>query len=214
MSRKTVYIIRDDVNHPKEVIDPVMERVFDADRWNVVLTDRARDLVEHAAEADLAMWFTNGRPEGEANLSVEEQGVIVDRVKAGMGMLFVHAGLVLIEEDSPFYAELNSGRFIEHSPHHVPVTTVPARSIEHPVIRGIEAFTATDEHYYCQVDTSRTDVLLLSTSKHVTAAGGWAHSVGQGRVVALTPGHTTDALGNPQMVQLMKNGSDWAIGLI
>ncbi len=143
----------------------------------------------------------------------EEQRQIVSKVSSGMGIMFIHAGLVLIEPDSPFYTELNSGRFVEHSPVHVPVTNTPALSFKHPITEGIEAFVASDEHYYCQLDAARTDIILFSTSRYVTAAGGWAHKVGAGRVVALTPGHTTDALANPQMIQLMRNGAGWAIGL-
>ncbi|WP_042166706.1 ThuA domain-containing protein [Paenibacillus gorillae] len=209
--KSKVYIIRDDINHPKEVIDPVMEKVFDEERWEVILTDRARDLIETEGAADLTLFFTNGRPEGEENLTPEEQLQIVQQVRSGMGMMFIHAGLVLIEPDSPFYMELNSGRFVEHSPHHVEVTNNPATSFKHPIIEGIEPFTVLDEHYYCQVDTTRTDVILFSTSQHVTAAGGWAHGVGTGKVVALTPGHNPEALGDPQMIQLMKNGANWAV---
>ncbi|MFF2091242.1 ThuA domain-containing protein [Paenibacillus sp. NPDC058174] len=209
--KSKVYIIRDDINHPKEVIDPVMEKVFDAERWEVILTDRARDLIETGEAADLTLFFTNGRPEGEENLTPEEQLQIVQKVRSGMGMMFIHAGLVLIEPDSPFYMELNSGRFVEHSPYHVEVTNNPVTSYKHPIIEGIEPFTVLDEHYYCQVDTTRTDVILFSTSQHVTAAGGWAHGVGAGKVVALTPGHNPEALGHPQMIQLMKNGADWAV---
>ncbi|MFB9279449.1 ThuA domain-containing protein [Cohnella cellulosilytica] len=208
--KSRVYIIRDDINHPKEVIDPVMEKVFDAERWEVILTDRARDLIETEASVDLALFFTNGRPEGETNMTPDEQRQIVRKVRDGMGMMFIHAGLVLIEPDSPFYVELNSGRFVEHSPHHVAVTNNPATSFKHPMIEGIEPFVAIDEHYYCQVDTTKTDVILFSTSQHLTAVGGWAHQVGNGKVVALTPGHNPEALGHPQMIQLMKNGADWA----
>jgi len=208
--KSLVYIIRDDYNHPKEVIDPVMEKVFDKEQWEVVLTDRARDLIETAASVDLALFFTNGRPAGESNITVDEQQQIVQMVSSGMGIMFIHAGLVLIEPDSPFYVELNSGRFVEHSPHHVEVTNNPVTSFKHPIIEGIEPFVALDEHYYCQVDTTKTDVILFSTSQHVTAAGGWAHKVDAGKVVALTPGHNPEALGHPQMIQLMKNAVDWA----
>ncbi|WP_171684714.1 ThuA domain-containing protein [Paenibacillus planticolens] len=209
--KSLVYIIRDDYNHPKEVIDPVMARVFDEEQWEVVLTDRTRDLIETESAVDLVMFFTNGRPAGETNMTPDEQRQIVRKVKGGMGIMFIHAGLVLIEPDSPFYVELNSGRFVEHSPHHVEVTNNPAASFKHPITEGVEAFMAIDEHYYCQVDTTRTDVILFSTSQHVTAAGGWAHRADAGKVVALTPGHNPEALGHPQMIQLMKNGADWAV---
>jgi type 1 glutamine amidotransferase len=207
---KTVYVIRDDIYHPKEMIDPQVEMVFDRSEWKVVLTDRLRDVLESEEQIDLTMLFTVGRPDGESDIKYEEQSRIVDKVKAGMGIMFVHAGLVLIEADSPFYSELNSGRFLGHSHNHVPVDNVPIRNVSHPVLDGITGFTAMDEHYYCQIDIARTDMLMLSTSEVVTAIGAWAHSVGKGKVVGMTPGHTTEALGNPQMIRLMQNAANWA----
>jgi uncharacterized protein len=207
---KTVYVIRDDIYHPKEVIDPQIEKVFDQREWNVVLTDRLRDVLESSEQIDLTMLLTVGRPDGESDITHEEQSRIVAKVKDGMGVMFVHAGLVLIEADSPFYSELNSGRFIGHSHNHVPVENVPIRNVSHPVLDGITGFTAMDEHYYCNIDIAKTDMLMLSTSEAVTAVGAWAHTVGKGKVVGLTPGHTTEALGNPQMIRLMQNASSWA----
>jgi uncharacterized protein len=209
---RTVYIIRHDIYHPKELIDPQMEKVFDRKHWNVVLTERIRDVLEADEPIDLLVLLTVGRPDGEAEIGYDEQSGIVSRVKEGMGIMFVHAGLVLIEADSPFYADLNSGRFIGHSHNHVPVENVPIRNVSHPILDGIEGFTAMDEHYYCQIDIGNTDMLMLSTSEAVTAVGAWAHAVGNGRVVGLTPGHTEAALGNPQMIRLLKNASKWAVG--
>jgi type 1 glutamine amidotransferase len=34
--------------------------------------------------------------------------------------------------------------------------------------------------------------------------------VGKGKVVGMTPGHTTEALGDPQMIRLMQNAANWA----
>ncbi|WP_336772090.1 ThuA domain-containing protein [Paenibacillus sp. MMO-58] len=208
--KKTVCIIRDDMYHPKELIDPQMEKVFDREVWNVVLSNRLRDAIDSSDSIDLLVMLTVGRPDGEGDITFDEQEQVISRVKDGMGILFVHAGLVLIEEDSPFYKTLNSGRFIGHSHNHVPVENVPIRNVTNPILEGVEPFTVMDEHYYCQVNIARTDMLMLSTSEAVTAAGGWAHSFGKGKVVGLTPGHTEEALGNPQMIQLLKNASNWA----
>jgi type 1 glutamine amidotransferase len=207
---KTVYVIRDDMYHPKELIDPQIEKVFDRLQWNVVLTNRLRDVLETKEHVDLTLLLTVGRPDGEADISYEEQSRIVDKVRAGMGIMFVHAGLVLIEADSPFYTELNSGRFIGHSHDHVPVKNDMIRNVSHPILSGVSGFTAMDEHYYCQINAAGTDMLMMSTSEFITCAGAWAHTVGNGKVVGMTPGHTTEALGNPQMIRLMQNAADWA----
>lgn len=209
--KKTVYVIRDDIYHPKEIIDPALESVLDSHKWRVVRTDRVRDLLETEEPVHLVIFFTNGRPPGETDLSYAEQDQIVERVQSGMGIMFIHAGLVLIEPDSPFYLKLNSGRFISHSPDHVAVTSVPVRNLSHPVLKGITSFTVMDEHYYCQIETANTDLLLLSTSKYVTTAGAWAHSVGDGRVVGMIPGHTKEALSDIQFIRLLQNAAFWCV---
>lgn len=207
MKRQAV-IIWHDYYHPKEVLASLVEKAFPSEAWDVRKTERARDLLESEERPELAVFFTNGRPQGESDLSFEEQARIAEMVREGMGILFYHAGLVLIPEDGPFYQELNSGRFVHH-PEQCDVTVAPLRNVRHPVTEGVSAFRQNDEHYFIQVDVARTNLLACATSKHLTAASVWCHDHGEGRVGGISQGHTFEMQNDANMVKLFSNAIRW-----
>jgi type 1 glutamine amidotransferase len=206
--KKQAVVIWNDFYHPKEVLTTAVEKLFPTTDWEVRKTERARDLLELPERPDLAVFYTNGRPEGETDLTCEEQALIVDQVKNGMGILFYHAGLVLIPEDSPFYQELNSGRFVHH-PEQCDVTVTPLRNVRHPVTEGVNVFRQNDEHYFCQVDVARTNLLACATSGYLTSASVWCHNYGSGRVVGISQGHTLEMQNDADMLRLTSNALSW-----
>jgi type 1 glutamine amidotransferase len=213
MSR-AVWVVRHDEYHPRAVVDPAVAAVFGGSDWRLQATERARDLLEAGGAADLAVFFANGRAAGEPPLSRAEEQALARLVERGMGMLRIHAGLVLIEADSPLQQRLNTGRFISHPRHQdaveFRVDYAPLRQSTHPVLAGVGPFGGQDEHYWCQLDAARTDLLLTSTSAVGTGAAGWAHQASLGRVVSLTPGHTAGIIAHPMMLKLIDNAARWA----
>lgn len=205
--KKQVVIIWNDFYHPKEVIAPAVQKLF-AEGWEVTTTERLRDLIEMEKSPDLAILYTNGRPDGEADITFEEQELVIEKVEAGMGILFYHAGLVLIDEQSPFYVKLNSGRFVHH-PEQTSVTVTPLLNVDHPITRGIQPFTQKDEHYFCQVEITRTNLLACATSVDITAASVWCHAYGSGKVAAISQGHTLEMQNDPEMLKLATNTINW-----
>lgn len=208
---KQVYIIWNDGWHPQKDIEPAVSEIFKGDDWETVKTERARDLLEPGVSPDLAIFYTNGRPAGETDLTNEEQKKIADKVEAGMGILFIHAGLTIIEPDSVFYQELNSGRFVSHPPK-CDVTMTPVAGLNHPILEGIAPFTNFDEHYYCPMFPDRTQVLMCASSENSVTAGMWCHSFGKGRVASITQGHTLEMQTDPEMVKLVRNAACWLTG--
>jgi type 1 glutamine amidotransferase len=206
--KKHAVVIWNDFYHPKEVIRIALEKLLPFADWEVTATERARDLVEADDRPDLAIFYTNGRPDGETDLTASEQAVVVEQVKQGMGVLFYHAGLVLIAEDSPFYTELNAGRFVHH-PEQCQVSVAPLAHVRHPIVEGVEPFTQRDEHYYCQVDVTRTRLLACATSQHLTSASVWCHDYGRGRVAGISQGHTEEMQNDPGMLRLTANAISW-----
>lgn len=206
--KKSVLIVWNDFYHPKEVLATAVDKLFPAAEWEVSKTERIRDLLELSRRPDLTVLFTNGRPEGETDLSFAEQALIVDQVRGGMGILFYHAGLVLIDEKSPFNRELGSGRFVHH-PEQSDVTVSPLMSARHPITEGVAVFCQNDEHYFCQVDVTRTQLLACATSVHLTSASVWCHDFGQGRVVGISQGHTLEMQNDPEMLKLTANAVHW-----
>ncbi len=56
--------------------------------------------------------------------------------------------------------------------------------------------------------TRRT--LATTQSQHGEQVGVWAHECGNGRVVGITPGHTTEVLLSDGMLRLLRNAVNWA----
>ena len=206
---KAICVILDDRYHPKETYRQVTEELFGRGDWVLRTTESIRDLCGLEKKPDLALNFTGGRPEGSPALSAEEQQVLVRAVEAGMGMLYVHAGLTLIEPDSPIF-RLARGRFVSHPPEHLPVRCGPIPGISHPIMEGVAPFAALDEHYFCQTAIEGSQPFLCTLSQHGSEVGGWAHVQGAGRVACLTPGHTAGML--EQMRRLIANAANWCIG--
>lgn len=206
--KKSVMVIWNDIYHPSSVIQTSLHKIFCPNEWDVTCTERARDLLEDDVRPDLAVFYTNGRPKGETDLTYAEQDRIAEKVEAGMGILFYHAGLVLIEPDSPFYTRLNSGRFVHH-PEQCDVTVTPLGNVRHPITQGVQPFTQNDEHYFCTVDVSRTNVLACASSPSITAVGAWCHTCGRGRVAGITQGHTLEMQNDPNMIRLACNAVQW-----
>lgn len=210
MILKKVLVIRDDFYHPKENIDPILRDVFPEREWEMILTDRVRYILENKAVGfDVVVFFTNGIPKGEAYITYEQQDEIVSLVEVGMGIMFVHAGVVLIEADSPFYQKLHSGRFIAHSDEHVLVKTEAIRNINHPIIKNVKPIIGMDEHYFCTVNVDKVDMLMMSSSEEITSVGAWCSQIGKGKSFSIVPGHTEEALHSKEMLRVLKNAVAW-----
>lgn len=200
-------VIWDDPYHPKEVYRDIVDAVFGGPQWKLQTSCDARDLLR-GETPDLAVSLAVGRAQGEAELSEQEQAQVADLVRGGMGMLFLHAGLACIADDTPFFG-LALGRFASHPKGEQVVNCRAMPGIEHPVLRGVEPFAAQDEAYFCKVDLSRAQPFFAAQSAAGTEVAGWTQTFGAGRTCALTPGHTPEML--HKMEQLLKNAAAWCV---
>lgn len=216
--RKTAYIVWHDFYHPKDALEPLVERIFDETKWNVIKTQHLSDILKAETRPDLLMFYSAGKNADETPATMQEQEQVVHMVKQGTGVLFAHAGMVWGTLDCPFAKELNCGVFFSHPDRkgenlvhaeQCNVTTVPLAGGSHPVINGVEAFGGIDEHYFVGMDVSRTNLLACASSEHGVTVGVWAHSYGKGKVVCIAQGHTPEVVMNPNMITLQKNAIDW-----
>ena len=208
---KKVCIVRDDYYHPREVIDPFFDKVFsEQEQYEVRLTDNLREALKE--EVDLLILANTGRNDSQEGVTFELRSEVAERVKQGMGMIFFHSGTVLIEKEDDFYQKLNSGRFITHSDGHVIVRTSAIRNVEeHPLLHDVGPIEGTDEHYFCEVDERKVDILMISTSRCGSSVGAWCSEYGLGRIVVSLPGHTPEILENQNLVRFIKNAVEWSI---
>ena len=143
-------------------------------------------------------------------------------VRAGGGFLALHAGTafwhgaVPIREPDRFtgpnedYLRLIGASFAGHPPR-CEVTVYPVA--EHPVTRGVSAFTVRDEHYHLENLTPDMEVVLKSRSE---AGGeqiaGYTRTLGKGRLCVLTPGHHVTVWQHTAFRTLLRNAIDWCGG--
>lgn len=204
---KRVLVIWDDPYHPEETYREFVTAVFPAPQWRLRTTHSARELLRGEAP-ELAVCLSVGRAQGDTDLSPQEQAAVAALVDKGMGMLFLHAGLACIADETPLF-DLALGRFASHPAGEQRVACRAIPGVAHPVLRGVDAFAAEDEAYFCKVDLARAQPFLAAQSAAGTEIAGWTQTYGAGRTCALTPGHSPEML--QKMERLVKNAAAWCV---
>jgi type 1 glutamine amidotransferase len=203
--KKSVLVIWHDKWHPDTTYEAMINELFGL--WDLK-TDKSMLTLANAEKApDFAILLSSALPR-EEYLSFEEQKAICRMAENGMGLLYIHAGLTRIQEDSPMFG-LARARFIMHPEGQPPVYNCAMPGISHPVMDGVAPFEAPDEHYFCYVDVEKTQPFMVSRSKHGTEIGGWAHEYGKGRVCCLGAGHTAEAV--DKMKPLIISAAAWCL---
>jgi uncharacterized protein len=142
------------------------------------------------------VWMTN-----------EQQQAVVEFVDRGGGFLNLHNSLGLYPADGP-YLQLARGKYIGHGP--LERFLVEPVVADHPITRGIPAFSVADEQHTPVVDLSRVTQLFRSTSDSgVEGVAGWIYEPGHGRLCHLANGHTRDALQHPTYQRVIRNALQW-----
>ena len=207
---KKICIVRDDYYHPREVVDPFFDKVFLNQQYQVTKTDHLKEALSQ--DIDLLILANTGRNDSQEGVTVELREAVAQRVEQGMGMIFFHSGTVLIEKEDAFFQKLNSGRFITHSDGHVNVRTSVIRNVkEHPLLENVGTIEGMDEHYFCEVDERKVDILMISSSDCGSSVGAWCSEYGLGKVVVSLPGHTPAILEDKNLLTFIKNAVQWTL---
>lgn len=206
---KTVLIVWDDYYHPEANYREAVRKSFEENEmWEVIKTHHIRDLLKMEKRPDLCINFTVGIPQGEPELTQKEEEQMKAMVEGGMGMMFIHAGLACIRDNTPLFT-VARGRFASHPEPHYEVYCTGLPGNRHPVMNGVEPFQTADEHYFCKIDIENVTPFMTALSDAGTEIAGWSHILGKGRVCCLTPGHN-----HPMMIKMrpvMENAARWCI---
>lgn len=153
-------------------------------------------------------------------ISEEAKTDLIDRLKAGMGLVALHHSLVSYQQ-WPEYARIVGGRFytektlvegVEKPPSvwkHAVEFSVHIADPDHPVTRGLEDFVIHDETY--GLFDALPDVHPLLTTDEATSGRiiGWAKTYEASRIVYLQLGHDHHAYENPSYRQLLNQAIRW-----
>lgn len=213
-----VLVLCDDLWHPAEVIEKGLAARND-ERFCFDVVKAAKDIItpEQIAKyrvivccksnsviaANTAPWFEEGVTE------------VMPRdfeayIKNGGGMVVVHSGLAYSEGGEPAYNALVGSAFVTHPPRCT--VDVHVEKPEHPVADGISDFTIRDEHYELKMLCDDADIFMTSSSeKGGTQPAGYTREMGDGRLCALSPGHTLDVWENASFIRLLTNAMEWCM---
>lgn len=146
-----------------------------------------------------------GHPMGD-----DERGVLDGFLARGGGFLGIHGATASFKENTPYH-ELVGGRFTGHGlPCKITATIVDP---DHPITRGLAAFTVKDEPYEHELLGDPVHVLVDRPGKSAKREPvAWIKQHGQGRVAYLALGHHRKSLEAPPVDELLRRAIAWVAG--
>lgn len=141
--------------------------------------------------------------------AAEEAAGLLQFVAGGGGLLAIHNGISL--QASPELCQLIGAKFTGHPPY----TSLPFHKTdsEHPLSKGLEAFTMDEEPYRFELDPhAGLDLLLTYTHEDQEWPAAWARRFGLGRVVYLAPGHHLPSFLDEAYSSWVASAALWAAG--
>ncbi len=212
------------IDHPAHAwreTAPVLQRLLESDPRIEVRREENPDAL---ATTDLTPWqvvlihFQNWERPGPGQVARENLRAFVAR---GGGLVSVHFGCGAWHQEWPEYQAI-LGR-VWHGigpgkPQHDPRGPFRVHWVdrEHPITRGLEDFTTTDELYTCLTGDAPIQLLAQAQSivDHKLHPMAFARTYGAGRVFLTTLGHDVLAWTNhPTVGELVRRGTSWTAGV-
>lgn len=216
---ENILVLCDDLWHPAEVIEKGLAARKD-ERFCFDIVKAAKDIItpERIAKYRLIICCKGNSVIAANTAPWFEEGVteVMPRdfeayIQNGGGMLVVHSGLSFNEKDQPDYTALVGAGFVNHPPRCT--VDLHIEQPDHPITEGVKDFTIRDEHYELKMCCDDYDVFMTSSSeKGGTQNAGYTRVIGDGRLCAISPGHTLDVWENPSFIRLITNAMEWCMG--
>ncbi len=154
------------------------------------------------APFDAVLLYGNWEPNG--TLPEPQLQALLAFVENGGGFVPVHCASACWGR-SPKFVRLVGGRFQSHGGEEFTVANVAK---DHPVLQGIDGFSAWDETYVH--DEHALDRTILQTRNGEPWT--WVRTQGKGRVFYTAAGHDHRVWDLPAFQQLLRRGIEWAAG--
>jgi type 1 glutamine amidotransferase len=163
---------------------------------------------EHISKFDLCITYTDFWKRS-GTVSSEQVAGLLSYVSSGGGLLVIHTGISL--QIRYELLQLMGAKFTGHPAYQKLDYRVTCP--DHPIMEGIEPFSAEDEPYQFEFDPfTEKKVLLEYELDGQKWPAAWAHAYGLGRVVYLMPGHRVTVFQESMFRKLIVNSSLWAMG--
>jgi type 1 glutamine amidotransferase len=214
-----VLILTGKHNHDWRKTTPALKRIYeDSGRFLVDVTEDPSGCdAETFAEYDVLVSNWTNWPSEEREWGEETEEALLDFVRSGKGFVVFHAGGSSFYDWREFHELIGAtwGKGVTgHGPAHKFKVTIADN--DHPVTRGVEDFSITDELWH-NVSTQPT-MQVLATAFSAKEHGGRnkdepvaiCTQSGKGRCFNLVLGHDVEAIEAPGWKTLMLRGSEWA----
>lgn len=218
MNKTPILVLCDDMWHPAEVVERGLASL-PQQKYQFDVVKTAKDILTpellHRYPAVICcksncINLGNHEPWFEEGVTEVMPDEFKNYVAQGHGFVSLHSGLVYGPKNRPDFADLTGSAFLGHPPRCEVAFHVTDET--HPVTAGVEDFTARDEHYMMDVFAQDARLFLSSRSeKGGTQAAGYTRLIGEGRLCALTPGHTLAVWEHPQFQRLLLNALAWCM---
>lgn len=207
-----VLFIYDDIWHPAEVIDRGLasfEEKLDGIHFDKVMC--AKDILTPemirrypviVCAKGNSINASNTNPWFEKTVTEVMPEDFEAYVREGGGFLALHAGNAFGKGVCQEYTDFIGNTFITH-PLRCPVTYVPVK--DNPITRGVSEFTQRDEHYILDIEEGVDAFLTSASEPGGVHTAGYIKTIGKGKVVCLTPGHTLSVWQDPSFQTLFIN---------
>ena len=218
MEKTKILVLCDDLWHPAEIIERGLA-AFPDERFSFDIVKTAKDILtpEWIRQFPMIICCKSGSVNAANNAPWFEPGVTEvmpkefdEYVREGHGFLAIHSGLAYGKYRFPEYNQLVGCMFLRHPPRCTVEVTVSDE--KHQISSGVGSFCARDEHYMIEMQCEDAEIFLTSSSeKGGIQPAGYTRKLGNGRLCALTPGHTLEVWNNPQFQKLLSNAIDWCL---
>lgn len=211
-----VLLLCDDQWHPAEVIEQGIKPLEALYHFTVI--KNAKDILtpEMISKYHVIICCKSNSVNSSNHFPWFEEGVtevcpkeFEEYVRNGGGFLSLHAGNTSKEGEA--YTEFVGNYFVGHPPRCTVEVKVAA---QHPVTANVKDFTIRDEHYNIRLTAPDAEVFLKTYSETGgEQIGGYARTIGKGRLCVLTPGHVLSVWHQEDFKQLLCNAINWCAGL-
>ena len=158
----------------------------------------------------------NAWPELRNLWNQQAKQALADFLTQGGGFVCVHAASAT-HYDWPPYIEITGGRWGDKT-HHGPIGDCQVQIVnkEHPITKGLQAFTTRDELWVDLECSPSAEVLCAVQADEYKNTPGKLDPValitqyGKGNCFYLTLGHDTAAMSHPGWQNLLIRGTQWA----
>lgn len=195
--------------HPAANIDPILDQILGEDFAITYKNEHFESLEAwDYAKFDLVVLYNDHWIDKSPTVHQQVQALLT-YVARGGGLLILHNADMGVDPET---AQLQGAKLVKTlCPQNTGTFTyVPA---QHPIAKGVEAFTLEDELFDMVHSTlsEKQNVLTVSTPRGDVPAG-WAQNFGLGKVCYLMPGHSAAAFENAGYQTLIARAAKWCTG--